>query len=153
MNLFFDTSALVKYFYYEMGTEQVSALIENPDNSLWILELARTEFLSALLKKYRTREIGETQLQIAIEGFESTVCHFHIEPLGHIVTQEAEKLLKKYGRTEGLRTLDALQLGAFVLLVEAEDDWQFIVADKTLAYVAQCENYSVITIISHGFPT
>ncbi len=54
---------------------------------------------------------------------------------------------------KGLRTLDALQLGAFTLLAEGEDDWQFIVADKTLAYVAHCENYSVITIVSHGFPT
>lgn len=144
MNLFFDTSALVKYFHDEIGTEQVSALIENPNHSLWILELACIEFLSALLKKYRTREIDEMQLQIAMSGFESTLHCFHIQPLGTIVTQEADRLLKKYGKTEGLRTLDALQLGAFSLL--AEEGWQFIVADKTLGYVAQRENYSVIII-------
>ncbi len=144
MNLFFDTSALVKYFHYEIGTEQVYDLIDNSLHSIWILELARTEFLSALLKKYRTRHIDEIQLQTAITGFEATVSQFHIEPLGHVVTQEANRLLKKYGKTDGLRTLDALQLGAFTLL--ADKDWQFVVADKTLGYIAQCENHSVVFI-------
>ncbi len=36
MNLFFDTSALVKYFYVEAGTEQVEKLIQNPQNTIWL---------------------------------------------------------------------------------------------------------------------
>lgn len=33
MNVFFDTSALVKYFRAEEGTRQVSLLIQNPQNT------------------------------------------------------------------------------------------------------------------------
>ena len=47
MNLFSDTSALVKYFHEEAGSERVTALVENPDHSVWLSELAQVEFVSA----------------------------------------------------------------------------------------------------------
>lgn len=34
MKLFFDTSALVKYFHNEQGSQEVIELIENPDNDI-----------------------------------------------------------------------------------------------------------------------
>jgi len=37
MNLFFDTSALVKFFHEE-GTEAVTDLILDRNNEVWILE-------------------------------------------------------------------------------------------------------------------
>jgi len=70
MNLFFDTSALVKYFHIEEGTEQVTALIHDSAHEVWILGLARIEFISALFKKYRARVIDSDQLDLAIAGFE-----------------------------------------------------------------------------------
>ena len=48
MILFFDTSALVKYFHVEEGTEQITALINDPNNEIWILELARIEFIGLI---------------------------------------------------------------------------------------------------------
>jgi len=51
---------------------------------------------------------------------------------------ESEKLMKKYGMTEGLRSLDALHLGACQLL--AEQDWVFVCADSRLCEIAsQCD--------------
>ena len=46
MNLFFDTSALVKFFHEETGTELVTQLINNPQNEVWISELTK-EFIYA----------------------------------------------------------------------------------------------------------
>jgi hypothetical protein len=34
MNIFFDTSALVKFFHEEPGTKIVTDLINNPDNNI-----------------------------------------------------------------------------------------------------------------------
>ncbi len=52
MNLFFDTSALVKYFHEEPGTARVTALIDEPDHRVWLSELARVEFVSAMHRKF-----------------------------------------------------------------------------------------------------
>jgi hypothetical protein len=46
MNVFFDTSALAKYFIEEAGTEHVTSLVQDPINSCWVFELARVEFIS-----------------------------------------------------------------------------------------------------------
>jgi len=142
MNLFFDTSALVKYFHIEEGTDKVTALIRNSDHEIWVLELARIEFMSALFRRYREHIINDEQLGLAISGFETEYSTFNVEPLNQIVASEAEALLKKYGKSEGLRTLDALHLGAFRLL--AEEDWIFVSADEVLGNVVQIEGFRVI---------
>ena len=48
MNYFFDTSALVKFFHEEAGTELVTQLINEPENEVWISELTIVEFLSVM---------------------------------------------------------------------------------------------------------
>lgn len=71
MKLFFDTSALVKYFHNEKGSKQVIELIENIDNDIWVSDLARVEFVSALHRKSRNGEIQDVELEQALEGFDS----------------------------------------------------------------------------------
>lgn len=142
MILFFDTSALVKYFHIEEGTEQITALINDSNNEIWVLELARIEFISALFRKYRAHLITNNQLESAIEGFETEYASFNIEPLSQPVAFEAEYLLKKYGKTEGLRTLDALHFAAFRLI--AEEGWYFVAADEVLCQTVQLEGFKVI---------
>lgn len=148
MTLFFDTSALVKYFHVEEGTEQVTALINESDNEIWVLELARIEFISALFRKYRAHIINDNQLESAIEGFETEYSTFNVEPLSQAVAFEAEYLLKKYGKNEGLRTLDALHFAAYRLL--AEEGWYFVVADEVLCQTVQLEGFKVINPCSHN---
>ena len=55
MNLFFDTSALVKFFHEEEGTDIVTELILDRNNEVWISELGRLEFVSAVLGDFATR--------------------------------------------------------------------------------------------------
>lgn len=80
MNLFFDTSALVKYFHPEAGTEQVTALIQDEANTIWLSELARLAFFSALFRRFRARELDEKQLATVLASFETTLVEFHVEP-------------------------------------------------------------------------
>lgn len=136
MNIFFDTSALVKFFHEEPGTKIVTDLINNPVNNIFVSNLAGVEFVSALYRRYRNNEITEQSLDEAISGFDEEYSHFYIEPVGNMVLQEAKDLLKKYGKNYGLRTLDAIHLATFVLIKEG-DDWIFIACDAQLVSAAK----------------
>lgn len=142
MNLFFDTSAIVKLFHEEEGSEEVTKLITLQENDIWISELVKIEFFSAVMRRFRNKEINEKKLSEAISGFEEQLTSFNIEPLSHSVLVEAETLLKKYGKIKGLRTLDALHLGAFRLI--SEDDWYFVAADENLCEIAQLIGFKTI---------
>ena len=62
LNLFFDTSALVKLFHQEEGSDRIIQLMENEDTQVWISELAKLEFISALHRRFRMKELNESQL-------------------------------------------------------------------------------------------
>jgi uncharacterized protein len=143
MNCYFDTSALAKLFIQEEGTDTVTELVLDQTNTIWVLDLARIEFHSALFRRYRAGELNNEMLQIALNGFESQLKQFRIEPMTSVLINEADILLQRYGRKEGLRTLDALQLGGFSLIAE-KDNWCFVSADRTLCLVAQLAEYVAI---------
>ncbi len=142
MNLFFDTSALVKFFHEEEGSEVVTQLITSQENEIWISELVRLEFMSALFRRFRNKEINNKELTEAISGFNEEISFFNVELLRQAVIKEAESLLKKYGKTQGLRTLDALSLGAFSLI--AEEKWIFVAADENLCKVIQLIGFKAL---------
>lgn len=142
MRVFFDTSALVKYFHEEEGTGIVTPIIESMDNEVWISELAFVEFTSALHKKYRAGVLSQREIALTLEGFVEACSCFSVEPLGQTVSQEAIALLNQYGPTHNLRTLDALQLAAFSLI--ADPGAAFVSADINLCAVASLAGYTVI---------
>lgn len=142
MNLFFDTSALVKYFHEEEGSESVTKLIISEESSKWVSELVRIEFLSALFRRYRKKEIDDDKIAKAVSGFQDEIASFHIEPLGQAVLIEAETLLNMFGKMHGLRALDALHLGSFSLV--AEKDWYFVAADDGLCKVAHLMGFKTV---------
>jgi predicted nucleic acid-binding protein len=53
---FLDTSALVKYYHPEEGTQEVTRIIEEPDSRHSISRLSLVETVSAFAVKYRTGE-------------------------------------------------------------------------------------------------
>lgn len=142
MNLFFDTSALVKIFHEEQGSASVTTLIQDPGNAVWILDLARLEYASALFRRHRNREIDDVLLEEAIAGFDEQCGSYHVEPLSPAFVQEAERLLREYGKKHGLRTLDALHIAAYSLL--AEPDWRLVTADAGQMQVARLLSWHVL---------
>jgi predicted nucleic acid-binding protein len=63
VNLFFDTSALVKYFHPEAGTAHVIELMDNASNTLWVSDLARIEFINAL---YRNNAVATLMTPVTV---------------------------------------------------------------------------------------
>ncbi len=53
MNYFFDTSALVKLFHEETGSDIVEDLVNDQNNEIWVSELIRLEFLSSVYRRFR----------------------------------------------------------------------------------------------------
>ena len=99
-------------------------------------------YMSALFRRFRNKEINDKQLKEAISGFNEEISFFNVELLRQAVIKEAESLLKKYGKTQGLRTLDALSLGAFSLI--AEEEWIFVAADENLCKVIQLIGFKTL---------
>ncbi|MCF8308794.1 MAG: type II toxin-antitoxin system VapC family toxin [Bacteroidales bacterium] len=128
MNLFFDTSALVKIFSNESGSGEAKELVDSSENQIWVSELAKVELISALFKKYRSREISNDQLENSIKFLENQIDEFSIVSLASDNVDEAATLLKKFGKKQGLRTLDALHVASFILV--AEQTWKFISSDE-----------------------
>src|SRR4030042_2342077 len=142
MILFFDTSALVKFFHEEKGSETVTNLILSKDNEIWISELTRIEFLSAIFRRFRSKEVDAEQLKEAMAGFEEQLVLFNVEPIGQAILREAEYLLKAYGKTRRVRALDALQLGTFNLI--SEKGWVFVAADDFLCEIVNDIGFETI---------
>ena len=146
MILFFDTSALVKYFHQEEGTNTVVSLISNPDNEIWISELARLEFICAVYRRFRMKEINEVELSKIIEGFNEECLNFKVKKIGTAVLNVAEELVKDLGKTLGLRSLDAIHLGTFYLFKDIPQI-AFVVADDILIKAAKQINAKIINPI------
>jgi predicted nucleic acid-binding protein len=141
--LFFDTSALVKFFHREKGTDAVTSLITDPDSSVWVSELARLEFVCALYRRYRMKEIDEDQLMRALDGFYSEFSRFKTRKIGSAVLNEAEALVDRLGKSLGLRALDAIHLATFSLFNQLEE-MPFVAADDILLTAARSIGAKVI---------
>lgn len=135
MNIFVDTSALVKYFHEEEGTPVVTSLLDTSDNVIVVSELAQLEFISALHRRYRLKELNEESLNEAIEAFNQEYSTFQVQPVSRLIMQEAKELMLKYGKENSLKTLDSIHLATFFLL--KKEDWLFVASDNDLIKIAK----------------
>jgi len=144
MTLFFDTSALVKLFSNEEGSEAVKKLVTNPLNSISVLDLALIELQSAIHRKYRNNKIPEENLEKIQSAIENQMAYFNTIPMGSDIMEEALNLIKKFGKVYGLRTLDALHVAGWRII--AEPGWFFVSSDKNQLNVVTQLNYKTIVV-------
>lgn len=144
MILFFDTSALVKLFSNETGSDTVKKLVSDPNNEVWVLELAQVEILCAIYRKARNKEIQKEKLADIHRLLEMQFDCFTVIPMASDVVRESDALMKIYGLKFGLRTLDALHIAGFNIVTD--NDWVFVSADKNQLSVVQKLKYGVIAV-------
>ncbi|HXQ23205.1 MAG TPA: type II toxin-antitoxin system VapC family toxin [Candidatus Acidoferrales bacterium] len=141
---FLDSSALIKLYHQEPGTERVEEIFAASSTALFISELAAVELQSALARKVRTGEITVQAEEEPVRNFEQDCAdRFVIEPLTSAVVQQAKDLLKKHGHQRALRSLDALQVATFAI-VRAREEAVFVCADGRLCGVAKAEGSSAL---------
>jgi len=146
MKLFLDTSAIVKAFHNEQGTETVIKLLSQSGLTVWISELTKIEYKSSLYRRFCNKQISESDLQIAFEGFNFYMSKILIEPITSLTLAEAENLFSKYF-SYGLRTLDLLQFASFNLLSDKEI--YFVTSDEKLSKIVEMADFKVINPIFH----
>jgi len=144
MNLFFDTSALVKLFSTEKGSEIVKDLISDKTNHIWISELVYLEIYCALYRKLRNKEFSVENLKIIENEIEGQLEEFSTIPLETAVLEKSKELIKNYGKNYGLRTLDALHIATWFLI--AENNWKFVTSDKNQIEVIKKSGFTAIHI-------
>jgi predicted nucleic acid-binding protein len=144
-NSFFDTSALVKYYHPEDGTQEVIQIIEEPGARHYISRLSLVEMVSAFAGKFRLGHIDEQGFADLRRRFYHDIgqSRFRIMPVPTTRYQDATQLIARHVRMR-LRTLDALQLAVGLALSHHAMIEQFVCADQRLCDTAIEEGLSVI---------
>lgn len=130
---FFDTSALVKRYHDEPGTEHVDELIEDDENEVLISSLTVIESVSAFRRKYNRGELSESEMnQLLGIFFREALDEFVIVPMDESFLSFSFDLVLD----DDLRTLDSLQLSTALSLAQELGTIELVSADEDLANVA-----------------
>ncbi len=143
---FFDSSALVKLYHSEVGTQVVDQIVNAAGSAVRISRLTSAELISAFAIKVRTQAIGRQDADIFLRQFRADIATGKLQVFS--VTEAefatAESLIERHAFTMRLRALDALQLAVALELRNQGLVDQFVAADKVLCDVAELEGFSVI---------
>jgi predicted nucleic acid-binding protein len=141
---YLETSALVKLYVYELGTERLLSLAASESGHRFaILSLAQVELRSAIRRRQRGGEIPDHEADELIESFrQHSEGTFLIQPVSDSLLDVGLALIDGYA----LRGYDAMQLAGYVLLrsVSGTEEPIFVCADKALLAAAANEGCAVL---------
>ena len=135
---FLETSALVKLYVQEEGTERLLRIaLPSAGNQLAILNIAQVEFHSAVRRRTRDGDIDEAVAAQVLGSFDAdAVSRFITQAADEVVIDLACGLLANYP----LRAYDAIQLaGCLALRSIAPEPPVFSCADHRLLEAAENE--------------
>jgi predicted nucleic acid-binding protein len=141
---YLETSALVKLYVYESGTERLLGLTASEAGHRFaILTLAQVEFRAAIRRRQRAGEISVFEADELIESFgRHAEGRFLIQPFSDSVLDVALALVDGYA----LKGYDAVQLAGYLVLrsVSGVEEPVFVCADKALLAAARNEGCSTL---------
>jgi uncharacterized protein len=143
---FFDTSAISKHYHPEAGTAKVNALLAVAGAVQMVSRQTAVEFHSALAKKVRTGQLTATEFHRLTRRFRGDLAGRRLRVVRPLVAHfhTAERLVRRIGLTQNLRTLDAIQLAVALRLNDPARPVTFVCADQALCSVAAAEGLTVI---------
>lgn len=144
MQFFLDTSALVKLYHQEEGSDIVAEIFRKK-YPLVISELSKVEFLSTATKKFRMREITAKALKsLKVEFLADCSETFVVIPMASSIMDGAIDFIEKHGKSGHIFSLDAVQVASFLMV--AEDDATFVCADRRLTSLVKKLGYNVVEV-------
>ncbi len=136
MNVFLDTSVLLKLYLHESDSYHYRSQLNLAGGAIHLSVLSRIEFVSAATKKIRTGAATNAEVAHSLRLFAQDVDTFRWIGLSEILLEDAARLINKYV-APGLRTLDAIQLAA---ARSAQNEvGLFLTADQQLAAIFEAE--------------
>src|SRR5215210_4150447 len=95
---FFDSSALVKCYVAEIGSDWTRAVVEDTEHSVHVASLTRVEVVSALARRFRRGDISEPELEAALATAQSHIPNrFELVEITEETIVAAVRLAKKHG--------------------------------------------------------
>jgi len=139
MNLFMDTSALIKLYHQEVGSQNlINSLYRYADNLvITITDISRVECYSALMKRVRIKEMSLKAIEEALYLFEQEIKNFQVVEVDIVAKELAIHLLSKIAHQRNLATLDAMQLATAILSHQMFAIDYFVACDKRLLNFAK----------------
>lgn len=137
MILFFDTSALIKRYISETGSNKVDELFEISENII-VSPVTKIEVYSSLKRLLVTNLISEEDYETVKSNIDYDFRYFTVVSLNEKIEKEVIKLIERHQ----LKALDSIQLAS--CLYRKADIRDFIVSDVKLKNAAEAENIEVI---------
>ena len=139
--IYWDTSALVKLFVQEVGTDIVKGLIRKDPNVV-ISKIAFPEAHSAYARRKREQILSERDYRKTVHRWNRFWKSCLIIELSDEILSVTETLIKNYP----LRGFDAIHLASAIFFRDSIDSsLKFACSDKRLLEVAEKERFSVIS--------
>jgi predicted nucleic acid-binding protein len=138
--IFIDSSALVKRYFKEKGSERVQKALSG-ENLLAVSKLAYPEVLSAFMRKQRAGELGEGPLKKVIDWFLFDWDRLIIVELNDGLLPIIKTLVHNYP----LKGADAVHLASALWLARSsKENLVFMTSDQTLLKAALSEQLLVL---------
>jgi predicted nucleic acid-binding protein len=169
LTYFFDSSAILKAYIYEPGSDWVNVLVRqrNPAPRIYVAELARVEVVSMLYRIERENHIDvalttwtrnrfehDLRIQRDYRGSRYLVVRLETNILGR-----ATALLESYrsGTPHALRSLDSIQLASALtardsMALTERREMQFVTLDEQLLGCAAAEVFPIVSPLSPPAP-
>jgi predicted nucleic acid-binding protein len=138
--IYFDSSALVKRYLKEKGTDVVQSLTIR-DEFIATSKLAYPELLSAFMRKRRAGELGEEPLESVLNRLESDWPELFIIEIHDELLPFVRSLVRKYP----LKGADSIHLASALWLERmTKAEVTFVASDIDLLDAATNENLKIL---------
>lgn len=145
--LYFDSSALVKRYANESGTEFVLMICQKEDTTIAISDVTIAELGATFARKLREGNMTENEYKLMLDIFLDDYSNRYFKvAVNFNVLLRAIYLAKK----NSLRAYDAIQLACAIdaretiVFNEPKSDIFFVVADNALEKAADIEGFKTI---------
>ncbi len=121
MSYFFDTSALVKIYHQEEGSDKVVDIF-NSGTEIFVSELSVIEYHSVVYRKFRENNLEEIELDKILKRFELDLNRrFEVLMFNSNVIDTSKKVYQVIGKELLVRSLDVIQVGFFKCYLDNSD--------------------------------
>jgi predicted nucleic acid-binding protein len=150
VRIYFDTSALCRYYHTEPGSLAVEQLVADVGNTHYVSWLTVLEAQSAFAMKVRTGEITAADWTLLRKRLKADIVtrRWLVVRVLRRHFDRAENLLATFATTRRLRSLDALHLGTALDLLTQKQIDAIVTADSAMEDVTRAEGLAVINPLS-----
>lgn len=145
MIYFVDTSALVKAYVTEMGSDTVQQAFVRLDRAVAVSDTVLSETLGILAREYRKKTISKQQYADGRDALRFDAQErFYVVPISPDVAAAGLRLMDTY-RDRGVGGIDTLHIACADGLQAAfkEETVGFMCSDRPLRVVAEAHGYDV----------